>query len=203
MGNHRTWRQQFLGKDPRVWNREEYFRLEQDSFTIFVDRLPVDISKQKLFGLFSWMGRINDIYLSRKMRSGVVYLFAFIRYTTKGGALKAISEMNRLCLREKEIFVGEAKYRRDISKGKKTRKNVDIRREPNMKKVDGGISQVEHRYPLADRVVDRGIRMVPTESQPGGSKAMENVNDPHGSNMLKDVEGSGIRKIQASVAENN
>ncbi|XP_057730855.1 uncharacterized protein LOC130946198 [Arachis stenosperma] len=107
-----------LEKDLRVWNREEYVRLERDSFSVFVDRLPCDISKRELFDRFSWTGRINDIYLSRKMRNGVVYLFAFIRYTTKGGALKAVAEMNHLRIRGSEIFVGEAKYRRDESKGR-------------------------------------------------------------------------------------
>ncbi|XP_052110133.1 uncharacterized protein LOC127741504 [Arachis duranensis] len=114
LGKHRAGRARQLqpqAKDPRVWNREEYVRLEQDSFIVFVDRLPGDISKE-LFQLFSWTGRINDIYLSRKMRNGDVYLFAFIRYTTNGRALKAISKMNSMRLRGKEIFVREAKYKR-------------------------------------------------------------------------------------------
>ncbi|XP_072071421.1 uncharacterized protein [Arachis hypogaea] len=81
--------------------------------------LPGDISKKELFELFSWTGRIDDIYLSRKSRNGVVYLFAFIRYTTKGGALKAISEMDHMRLRGKEIYVGEANYRRDSLKRQK------------------------------------------------------------------------------------
>ncbi|XP_016206260.1 sex-lethal homolog [Arachis ipaensis] len=101
-------------KDFRVWNREEYRQLESESFSIsiFVDNLPEDISKRELFQLFNWTGRINDIYLSRKWKNGDIYMFAFIRYTTKGGALKAIAKMNRLRLRSKIIFVGEAKYRR-------------------------------------------------------------------------------------------
>ncbi|XP_015960976.1 serine/arginine-rich splicing factor SC35-like [Arachis duranensis] len=99
-------------KDPRVWNREKFRRLENESFSIFLDNLPKDILKRELYQLFSWTGRINDIYLSRKQKRGMIYMFAFIRYTTKGGALKAITEMNRLKLRGKEVFVGEAKYRR-------------------------------------------------------------------------------------------
>ncbi|XP_016168032.1 sex-lethal homolog [Arachis ipaensis] len=99
-------------KDPRVWNREEYRRLENESFLIFLDNLPEDISKRELYQLFCWTGRINDIYLSRKQKRGTIYMFVFIHYTTKGGALKAITEMNRLKLRGKEVFVGEAKYRR-------------------------------------------------------------------------------------------
>ncbi|KAL4343928.1 hypothetical protein AHAS_Ahas11G0127400 [Arachis hypogaea] len=45
--------------------------------------------------------------------------------------------------------------------------------------------------------------MVSIESQSCGSKSLENVNDPHASSLLKDGEGSGVRIIQASVAENN
>ncbi|KAL4337386.1 hypothetical protein AHAS_Ahas12G0105000 [Arachis hypogaea] len=113
-GRHRLISDQ--ARDPRVWNRKEYVRLERDSFSIFMDSLPGDISKRELFDLFSWTGRINDIYLARKMRNGMLYLFAFIRYTTKGGALKAIAEMNCMKIRGKEIFVRETRYRRDAVK---------------------------------------------------------------------------------------
>ncbi|XP_015970755.1 uncharacterized protein LOC107494214 [Arachis duranensis] len=99
-------------KDPRIWNREKYRRLETESFSIFLDNLPEDISKRELFELFSWTGCINDIYLFRKQKNGGLYIFAFIRYTTKGEAIKAITEMNRMRLRGKVVFVGEAKYRR-------------------------------------------------------------------------------------------
>ncbi|XP_020958440.1 uncharacterized protein LOC110262532 [Arachis ipaensis] len=40
-----------------------------------------------------------------------MYVFAFIKFTTKGGALKAIAEMNRTRLRGKIISVREARYR--------------------------------------------------------------------------------------------
>ncbi|XP_015960203.1 uncharacterized protein LOC107484100 [Arachis duranensis] len=101
------------GKDPRVWNKEEYQRLKLDSFFIFVDNLPEDISKKELFNTFKWTGRIIDIYLSRKNKNGHIYLFSFVRYTTKGGALKAIAEMKGMVVRGKRLFVGEAKYRRE------------------------------------------------------------------------------------------
>ncbi|QHN97914.1 uncharacterized protein DS421_18g631470 [Arachis hypogaea] len=67
-GNTVRGRSKDHGKDPRVWNREEYRRLESESFSIFVDNLPEDISKRELFQLFNWTGRINDIYLSRKWK---------------------------------------------------------------------------------------------------------------------------------------
>nr|XP_025608046.1 sex-lethal homolog [Arachis hypogaea] len=103
-------------KDPRIWNHEAYQRLEYDSFSVFVDNLPEDISKRELYHLFCWTGRINNIYLCRKWKSGIIYLFAFARYTTKGGALKAIAEMNQWRLRGKVITVREAKFRRQVGK---------------------------------------------------------------------------------------
>ncbi|KAL4287198.1 hypothetical protein AHAS_Ahas19G0162200 [Arachis hypogaea] len=119
VGNTERGRNRKHGNDSRIWNREEHRRLEHDSFSIFVDNLPQDISKKELFQLFNWTGRINDIYLSRKQKGDNIYIFAFI-YTTKGGALKAIKEMNRMKLRGKVVFVGEAKYRR-ISSTKDTK----------------------------------------------------------------------------------
>ncbi|XP_015938726.1 serine/arginine-rich splicing factor SC35-like [Arachis duranensis] len=103
---------QSTAKDTRIWNRDTYHRLKNSSFSVFVDNLPDDISRRELHHLFCWTGRINDIYLARKRKSGSIYLFAFVRYTTKGGALKAIAEMNHWRLRGKVITVGEAKYRR-------------------------------------------------------------------------------------------
>ncbi|XP_016195391.1 polyadenylate-binding protein, cytoplasmic and nuclear-like [Arachis ipaensis] len=113
-------RQSHVEKDPQIWNWEANLRLENESFTIFVDNLPGNVSKNELFHMFKWTGRINDIYLARKEKYGRIHLFAFIRYTTKGGALKAIKEMNGMRLQSKEIFVGEAKYRRRIDVRKKT-----------------------------------------------------------------------------------
>ncbi|KAL4373556.1 hypothetical protein AHAS_Ahas05G0093600 [Arachis hypogaea] len=62
--------------------------------------------------MFNLTGPINDIYLSRKEKNGGLYIFAFIHYPTKVGALKAIAEMNHMRLRGKVVFVRETKYRR-------------------------------------------------------------------------------------------
>ncbi|KAL4322010.1 hypothetical protein AHAS_Ahas14G0167700 [Arachis hypogaea] len=76
--------------------------------------------------MFKWTGRIIDIYLSRKNKNGHIYLFAFVRYTTKGGALKAIAHMNRVTMRGKRIFVGEAKYRRGALWQNKRGKEAEV-----------------------------------------------------------------------------
>ncbi|MED6210038.1 hypothetical protein PIB30_060303 [Stylosanthes scabra] len=99
-------------KKQREWTKERFRELEADSFSIFVDNLPDCVSKKELFHLFSWSGMINDIYIVRRMKEGMVHLFAFIRYTTKSGALKAIAEMNHTSLHGRRLFVVEARNRR-------------------------------------------------------------------------------------------
>ncbi|MED6150118.1 hypothetical protein PIB30_069265 [Stylosanthes scabra] len=100
-------------RDQRRWTKERFIELEAVSFSMFVDNLPKYVSKKELFYLFSWSGMINDIYLSRKMKGGKLHLFAFIRYTTKSSALKAIAEMNHMSLTGRRLFVGKAWNRRD------------------------------------------------------------------------------------------
>ncbi|MED6135483.1 hypothetical protein PIB30_046958 [Stylosanthes scabra] len=104
-----------------VWRRqrdtrdcEEFMRLEAISFSVFVDNLPNDVSKKELFYWFKWSGWINDIYLHRKEKKGKNYCFAFVRYTTKGGALKAIRDMNKMILRGHKIGVKETYCRREV-----------------------------------------------------------------------------------------
>ncbi|MED6144080.1 hypothetical protein PIB30_012166 [Stylosanthes scabra] len=97
----------------RGCSRERFRELEAVSFSILVDNLPECVSKKELFHLFSWSGMINDIYLVRRMKGEMIHLFAFIRYTTKIGASKAITKMNRTSLSGRRIFVGEARNRKD------------------------------------------------------------------------------------------
>ncbi|MED6135196.1 hypothetical protein PIB30_043984 [Stylosanthes scabra] len=115
MGSERVlkWDWWVKQRDQRSWTKERFRELEKASFSIFVDNLPEFISKKKLFHLFSWYGMINDIYLSRKMKGGKLHLFAFIRYTTKRGVLKAIAEINYMNLNGRKLFVGKARNRRD------------------------------------------------------------------------------------------
>ncbi|MED6119679.1 hypothetical protein PIB30_013796 [Stylosanthes scabra] len=105
-----VWRKEM---DIRVRTNEEFRRLESVSFTVFVENLPIDVSKNELFYLFKWSGWINDIYLLRKEKEEKTYCFAFIRFTTKGGALKAKTEMNSMNLRGYKISVKDAYYMRD------------------------------------------------------------------------------------------
>ncbi|MED6204222.1 hypothetical protein PIB30_007338 [Stylosanthes scabra] len=47
------------------------------------------------------------------MKWGKLHLFAFMRYTTKSGVLKAIAKMNYMSLNGRKLFVGKARNMRD------------------------------------------------------------------------------------------
>ncbi|MED6204664.1 hypothetical protein PIB30_011082 [Stylosanthes scabra] len=51
----------------KVWRKEDFKRLKAISFTIFVGNLPEHISNKELHHSFGWTGKINDIYISRKI----------------------------------------------------------------------------------------------------------------------------------------
>ncbi|XP_072085412.1 uncharacterized protein [Arachis hypogaea] len=197
-GRGRTRQSQQLGNDPRIWNCEQFFRLDQESFTVFVDRLPSDISKHQLFELFSWTGRINDVYLSRKMRNGFVYLFAFIRYTTKGGALKAISNMNHMRLRGNKIFVGEAKYKREMSKQKKAIDIEESRRNAVVGVADHGSAhgrggdQVDGRGCASEDGGKRGDSSAQNRDPLVKMKSVDTVKDVIGIGGTKEVEVTAV-----------
>ncbi|KAL4390295.1 hypothetical protein AHAS_Ahas03G0130800 [Arachis hypogaea] len=149
----------------------EYLRLELDSFSVFVDNLSKDISKRELFHLFKWTGRIIDIYLSRKNKNGQIYLFAFVRHTTKGGALKAAADMNGMMLRGNRVFVGEAKYRRGAASQNARGKEA----KDNTREIDKGCNPLNRSVKAAEEKLVR--------QQHDG-----NIKDPNKNECTKKVE---------------
>ncbi|KAL4321816.1 hypothetical protein AHAS_Ahas14G0148300 [Arachis hypogaea] len=121
--------------------------------------------------MFKWTGRIIYIYLSRKNKNGQIYLFAFIRYTTKGGALKAVADMNSMVVRGRKLFVGEAKYRRGA-----TIQNTRDKRMKVITKHDArGHNTLTHRVGAADEKVVRRMSDEPVKGQSsnGSTKKLE------------------------------
>ncbi|KAL4328179.1 hypothetical protein AHAS_Ahas13G0174200 [Arachis hypogaea] len=122
-----------------------------------MDNLPEDISRRELYQLFCWTGRINDIYLCRKQKNAMVYIFAFVRYTTKGGALKAIAEMNQFRLRGKIVNVGEAKFQRKVQAGAQrvvadTSRQLQRRPEMIIKETEVDKNPVEGEVKTGDQI---------------------------------------------------
>ncbi|MED6116275.1 hypothetical protein PIB30_098683, partial [Stylosanthes scabra] len=81
--------------------------------TIFVDRLSTSTSKRVLYKKFGRFGYITDVFFSRKKRMRAVGLFAFIRYSTRGGALNAIGTLNGMSWENNQILVTMSKFQRN------------------------------------------------------------------------------------------
>ncbi|MED6109004.1 hypothetical protein PIB30_029612 [Stylosanthes scabra] len=92
----------------------KWFMMERENYSIFVDNLPTHISKRFLYREFSFHGNVVDVFISRKSRKGKVNMFAFIRYDSKGGAMRAIEKLDRSYIPGKVMTVKEAKYRRNV-----------------------------------------------------------------------------------------
>ena len=61
-------------------------------------------------------GEIVDIYVSRKVRRGISYSFAFVRYRWFDEALKAIQEMHGKVIGNQKVLVSNAKPKKHVGR---------------------------------------------------------------------------------------
>ncbi|MED6160208.1 hypothetical protein PIB30_049189 [Stylosanthes scabra] len=64
--------------------------------SVFVDHLPVGVSKREIYKKFGKVGFILDVFISRKERRNGKGIFAFVRYYSLVGAEKAVKWINGL-----------------------------------------------------------------------------------------------------------
>ena len=102
-------------------------RIERNSFNVFVDNLPLSMSKGWLFQLFGWAGKVTDIYMSRKQRKSSQNPFAFVRYASRFAAEKAICDLDGMVIRKCKMRVSKAKYGRQ---GKETGSGKVMQNQP-------------------------------------------------------------------------
>ncbi|MED6106000.1 hypothetical protein PIB30_000786 [Stylosanthes scabra] len=86
--------------------------IEKNTFSFFVDNLPLDASIRWLWKVFSRFGRVKDIYLSRKVRKSNPLKFAFIRFRTKEDASRAIEQLDGWIVWGCKIALSESRFRR-------------------------------------------------------------------------------------------
>ncbi|MED6125319.1 hypothetical protein PIB30_067359 [Stylosanthes scabra] len=79
--------------------------MEKNTFTVFVDNLPKDTTREWLLKEFNKVGKVMDVYLSMKRREKNPMRFAFVRFGTVEKARKAIEQYDRW------RFWGWEKYR--------------------------------------------------------------------------------------------
>ena len=87
-------------------------RLETVSFTVFVDNLPMSMTKSWLWQIFQHEGKVIDIFMSRKKRRTNNKPFAFVRFALLKEAQAAVKNIHRIDIRGCRITVSMAEYKR-------------------------------------------------------------------------------------------
>ncbi|MED6120176.1 hypothetical protein PIB30_018575 [Stylosanthes scabra] len=86
---------------------------EKNSYTLFVDNLPANATKQWLVKVFNSVGRVVDAFLSVKRRASNPLRFAFVRFATRREATRAIEQLDGWLVWGNRLMVVESKYRRN------------------------------------------------------------------------------------------
>ncbi|MED6148594.1 hypothetical protein PIB30_054565 [Stylosanthes scabra] len=87
--NRKTDRQESTGKEV-----EEHRWVENNTFSVFADNLPPNTTYQWLWKVFNSIGKVEDIYLSKKIKSGNPLKFAFVRYRTREEMRRKIEHLD-------------------------------------------------------------------------------------------------------------
>lgn len=88
---------------------------------VFVDHLPRGISPEWLRDLFSEFGRVEDVFVSKKMREKSSDAFGFVKFRKEEDAKEAISNLNGHKIKNSKMAVSLARYDR---RGMEVRKNA-------------------------------------------------------------------------------
>ncbi|MED6150000.1 hypothetical protein PIB30_067969 [Stylosanthes scabra] len=76
------------------------------------------VTKRELYKEFEKDGYIMDVFVSRKKRKKTMSLFAFIRYNSYGGAMRAIDRLNVPIQRRVQKWVEVKKKIHEVEKSK-------------------------------------------------------------------------------------
>ncbi|MED6200565.1 hypothetical protein PIB30_086431 [Stylosanthes scabra] len=109
--NHRRGKWQAKDQGESSW-------IEDKTFSIFADNLPQDSTKQWLWKVFSSIGRVEDIFIPKKVRHNNPLKFAFIRYRTREEARRTIEHLDGWIVWGCRIRLTEARFRRSETKEK-------------------------------------------------------------------------------------
>ena len=87
-------------------------RLESISHTVFVDNIPLSMTKSWLWQLFNYEGKVVDVFISHKKRKTSDTPFAFVRFAYLKDAQNAIRNLNGMEIKGCKINATMAEYRR-------------------------------------------------------------------------------------------
>ena len=146
------------GKEANAWTikQENLRRMEENSFSVFVDNLPLSMTASWLGQIFRYEGDIIDVFLSRKKRSTTRNPFAFVRFSNKRDAIEASKNLNGMVIRGCSISVQKARFGRfqknsDAVKTNKEKNNVVQRQYKTSANFFDGQSYKDVLLPTTDR----------------------------------------------------
>ncbi|MED6110634.1 hypothetical protein PIB30_044767 [Stylosanthes scabra] len=96
---------------------DKWIVIDRSTHSAFVDNLPIHITKRFLFREFGFHGNVVDAFVSRERRQGNKCVFAFIRFDSKGGAVRVIENLDGSYIAGKGMIVKEAHVRRNRVNG--------------------------------------------------------------------------------------
>ncbi|MED6146197.1 hypothetical protein PIB30_032356 [Stylosanthes scabra] len=98
--------------DSRRIRTDNFRKLEQKMYSIFVDNLGEEVTVQWLWEFFSYEGEVVDAYFSRKITPNTKNRFAFVRFSYKNHAERVICNLNGWRVFGTELKISWARYRR-------------------------------------------------------------------------------------------
>ncbi|MED6172506.1 hypothetical protein PIB30_050710 [Stylosanthes scabra] len=85
----------------------------RDCHTVFVDKLPENMTKRDIYKGFGKCGSITDVFLSRKVRKNANGPFAFVRFYSLKGAMRAVSLINETSWDGLKLHATMSRFRRE------------------------------------------------------------------------------------------
>ncbi|MED6138654.1 hypothetical protein PIB30_076465 [Stylosanthes scabra] len=97
--------------------------IKDETFSVFVNNLTVDATKQWLWKAFSCTGKVEDVYLSRKVRKTNPLRFAFVRYKSIEEVRRTVEHLDSWIVWGCQLKLTEFRYRRDGKEREEDKKN--------------------------------------------------------------------------------
>ncbi|MED6180234.1 hypothetical protein PIB30_008428 [Stylosanthes scabra] len=97
--------------------------------TVFMDNLPVTVTKRELYKLFGRDGYVYDIFVSRKKRWSINSPFAFVRYQGYENAMSACKRLNGVEWRGAKLAISLSIYKREQNDKRKMHGVVNVRKQ--------------------------------------------------------------------------
>ena len=93
---------------PREFSRQD--QPKPGVTSLFVDSIPQKLPPSWLRVIFERVGKVDDVYISKKPRKHTKECFAFVRFRKSVEAMKAIEELDGYSIRGRKIKVSLAKF---------------------------------------------------------------------------------------------